>query len=109
MTTPLVYSVNSNVQLNLYTTSGTTNAAGAVTVPLPPGMFSVVYAAFAVAVRDTTDPALACFALVRSYSATSVVVQVFESAGTTMRANAYFEGLTPATTATTVLLTVFGM
>lgn len=106
----LTYSVLSNVQLQLYTTSVTSDATGAATVALPAGLYSVVYAALAQTVRDTTDPTLACFALVRSYSASAVVVQVYESNTTTgIKAGGSAEGLAKSTSATTVLLTVFGM
>lgn len=105
----LTYSVMSNVQLQLYTTSGTTGATGAVSFTLPAGMFTVVYGAHATVVRDSADPTLAAFAVVRSFTASTVMVQVFESAGTVMKANAVAEGLAVTTTPTTVLLTVFGM
>jgi hypothetical protein len=106
----VTYSVLSNVQLSLYTTSATTDATGAVTIPMPAGTFSVAYAAFATVVRDTADPTLACFAMVRSFSASAVVVQVFESNTTTnIKSGGSAEGLAKPTSATTVLLTVFGM
>jgi hypothetical protein len=100
----------SNVQLQLYTTSATTDTTGSAIIALPAGLFSVVYAAFATAVRDNPDPTAACFALVRSYSATSVVVQIFESHTTTgIKSGGSAEGLEATASATTVLLTVFGM
>lgn len=100
----------SNVQLQLYTTSATTDATGAAVVALPAGLYSVVYAAFAAAQRDTTDPTLACFVQVRSFSASAVVLQVFESNTTlNIKSGGSAEGLARSTSPTTVLLTVFGM
>lgn len=105
-----VYAVMSNVQLQLYTTSATTDATGAVTFTLPAGLYGVVYAAFATVVRDTVDPTTAAFAVVRSLSATNVLVQVFESHTTTnIKAGGSAEGLEKSSAAMTVLLTVFGM
>lgn len=106
----MTYTVLSNVQLQMYTTSVTTDATGAATVSLPAGQFMVVYAAFANIVRDTVDPTLAAFAVVRSLSASAVIVQVFESNTTlNIKAGGSAEGLAKTGTATTVLVTVFGM
>lgn len=103
------YGVTSNVQLLLYTATGTTNATGAITFAIPAGTFDTVYGAHAQAVRDTASPAFACFAVVRSFTTTSVVVQVFESKMTGVVLGGNVEGLELSTSATTVLLTVLGM
>ncbi len=103
MTQP-TYVTTSNVQMDMYATSGTTDATGAITFTLPAGMFGSVFSVQVQAVRDTVNPTTACFALVRSFSATSVVVQVFES-----KTNSFGgEGLEKTAAATVVTLAVFG-
>lgn len=105
---PLTYSVMANVPLQLYTTSGTTDTTGNLNISLPAGLFTVVYAAMATVVRDSAAPATAAFAQVRSYSASNVIVQVFESATIPAKIVGSSEALAVTTTATTVLVTVFG-
>jgi len=92
--------------LLIYATSGTTSSAGALTFTLPAGLFTSVVGVTATVIRDSTNPTQAAFAMVRSYSATSVVIQVFESKTTSLGMAA--EGLAATTTVTTVALTVFG-
>lgn len=96
------------VPMMIWTTSGTTSAAGAITFAIPAGAFSTVYTVNATVVRNSTDATTACFAQVRSFSTTQVVVQVFESKNTGILLGGSVEGLELATAATTVLLTVFG-
>lgn len=100
--------VIATVPMMIWQVSGTTNATGAITFTIPAGAFTTVYSVTATAVRDTVNPALACFALVRTYTTSSVVVQVFESKNTGVLLGGNIEGLELSTAATTVLLTVFG-
>lgn len=109
MALPLAYAVAANVQGQLYVASGTTSATGAITFAIPAGTFSTVYVVNAQCVRDTVTPGTACFAVVRSFTTTSVVVQVFESKMTNVVLGGSVEGLELSTLATTVHLTVFGM
>ncbi len=96
--------------LKVWATTGTTNAAGALTITVPAGAFTTVLGVTATAVRDTTNPTIACFALVRSYSTSQVVVQVFESkTSAVLLLGANIEGLEATTTATPVLVTIFGV
>ncbi len=101
--------VTGHVALKLFTTSGTTNTSGGITFGIPVGTFTTVYFAQATAVRNTASAASACFALVRSVTASTVVVQVFESATTGILLGGTVEGLEATTTATTVLLQVVGL
>lgn len=96
------------VPMMVWTTTGTTNATGAITFTIPAGAFTTIYTVHADAVRDTANPALGCFAMIRSYSTTAVTVQVFESKNTGVLLGGNIEGLEVATTAVTVLLTVLG-
>lgn len=97
-----------SVPLKIYATNGTSSANGALTFTIPAGVFTNVYAATATAVRNTADPALACFALVRSATPTQVVVQVFESKTSGVLLGGVVEGLEATASATVVALTVFG-
>lgn len=109
MTQPVLYSVHSNnPDLKVWQTTGVTTTTGALTVAIPADVFDVITGVQVTAVRNTTSPASACFATVRSYSVTSVVIQVFESKTTTANIGNSIEGLEATATATTVLVTVFG-
>ncbi len=104
------YYVISDVALRAWCFSGTTSTTGALTVTIPAGAFTTVLGVSATAVRNTTDPTLACFALVRSYSNTQVVLQVFESrTSAVLLLGVNIEGLETTNTATPVLVTVFGV
>ncbi len=94
--------------LKLYSISGVTAANGSITFTIPAGTFTTMLTASAQAVRNTADPTLACFAVVRSLSATQVVVQVFESKTSGILLGGTVEGLELATSAVTVLLTAVG-
>lgn len=101
----MVYSLMSHGPQMVYTATGTTSATGALTFTLPAGMFTSVLSVQANAIRDTVSPGVACFALVRTFSPTSVAVQVFESRTIVLGGG---EGLEATTTATVVHLAVFG-
>lgn len=103
------YYAISDVALRVWNFSGTTSTAGALTVTIPAGAFTTVLGVCATAVRNTTDPTQACFALVRSYSATQVVVQVFESKTSGVLIGGVVEGLEATGSAVAVLVTVFGI
>jgi hypothetical protein len=109
MTAPVSYSVLSTTDLKVWTTTGVTTTTGALTVTVPADTFSSVLSVQATCVRNTATASGACFAVVRSYSPTSIVVHVFESKTTSVSVNGTVEGLEATTTATTVLLTVFGI
>lgn len=101
-----MYSViSANENARVWFTSGTTSATGALTITLPVGVFQQILGVQATAVRNTTNAATACFALVRTYDTTGVALQVFESRTIILGGG---EGLEATTTATTVLVTVFG-
>lgn len=103
------YYAISDVAMRVWCFSGTTTTAGALTVTIPTGAFTTVLGVSATPVRNTADPALACFALVRSYTATQVVIQVFESKTTGILIGGSTEGLEATAAAIPVLLTVFGV
>lgn len=100
------YSAMSNIQLTVYNAIGVSDATGSLTFTLPAGLFTSVITVQAQTVRDTVTPATACFACVRSFSTTQVVVQVFESKTSSIQS---IEGLEKTSVATTVLLNVFGI
>lgn len=92
----------------IFTDVQTTNATGAYTFAIPSGYFTGIGYAAATAVRDTNNPSLAAFAMVRTYTLTSVTVQVFESKLTGVLLGGTIEGLELATGAVTVQLFVIG-
>ncbi len=101
--------LSGQVPLRLYTDgAGTTNATGGVTFTLPSNYFTVVYGAVATAVRNSADPTMATFAMVRSWSSTSVVVQVFESKTSGVLLGGIIEGLEASGAGIPVQLMVFG-
>ncbi|AGL13873.1 hypothetical protein [Actinoplanes sp. N902-109] len=85
--------------LKAYTYTDVTSASGAATFTLPAGYFTAVHWTCPVVLRDTADPSKATFAQVRSASATSVVVQCFESKTTSMLVGGVAEGLEAVATA----------
>lgn len=97
-----------HVNLKMFTTSGTTTATGAITFGIPAGTFNVVFSAFATAVRNTTNGGDACFAQVRTVTASTVAVQVFEAHSAILTGSLVFNAMEPTSTPTTVLLTVLG-
>ncbi len=104
-----MYSViSSNPEARVWFTSGVTSATGALTINLAVNAFTQVLGVQCTPVRNTADPTLACFALVRSYNASQIVIQVFESKTTGMLLGGMAEGMELATSAITVLVTVFG-
>lgn len=102
------FGVVSDQTIVVYSRFGTTSTAGLITFTLPTGMFSTITGVHATAIRDTTSAPTACFALVRSYTTTSVVVAVFESKTTGVAIGGMVEGLETTPTATSVCVTVFG-
>lgn len=108
MTQP-VYAVISQQPIWIHNAIGTTSTSGALTFTLAAGLFpTAIVAVHAQVVRDTAAPASAAFALVRTYTTTSVVVQVFESKTTSIALGGTVEGLEATTSATVVSITVFG-
>lgn len=104
---------NASIQLSTlkaYADTGKTNNTGAVTFTLPNNYFTNIASVSATVLRDTAAPASATFAMVRSATASSVVVQCFESKTTTVVVGGTVEGLEPVTTSNiSVVLTVFGI
>lgn len=92
----------------LFTDAATTNATGQVTFTLPPNYFTTVTMAYPAVVRDTTAPASATFAMLRSISPTAVVAQCFESKTTGVLIGGTIEGLEASGAGIQVLLTVTG-
>lgn len=101
----MVYMMATNAQQLIYTATGTTSTAGALTFTLPAAMFTTITSVQASVVRDSATPATAAFAMVRTFNTSTVVVQVFESRTIILGGG---EGLEATTTATTVHLAVFG-
>lgn len=93
----------------IYTDALATSATGAVTFGLPASYFTTLNSIQATVVRNTADPALATFAMVRSYTATSVVVQCFESKNTGVLLGGNIEGLELTSAAVVVMLMVIGV
>lgn len=104
----LVYTLAASTQQLVFTAAGTTSASGALTFTLPAGMFTTITSVQASAIRDSAAPGQAAFAMVRSFSTSSVVVQVFESKMTGVVLGGNVEGLELSTSAITVHLAVFG-
>lgn len=96
------------VAMTVYATNGTTNATGALTLTLPAGLFTGIYAVHADTVRNSADPTVACFAQVRSFSTSTVVIQVFESRTSGVLLGGTTEGLELASGAVAVTCTVIG-
>lgn len=95
--------------LKLYTDVQTSSTTGALTFALPAGYFTTVNSVQASCIRNTADPTLAAFAMVRSFSTTSVVVQCFESKNTGVLLGGNVEGLELATAALSIHLMVVGV
>lgn len=91
-----------------YSASATTNASGAVTFTLPAGYFTTIAGAVPTVVRDTSAPAQAAFAMLRSVTTTGISVQCFESKTTGVLIGGTVEGLEAAGAGLQVLLTVTG-
>ncbi len=101
--------VVSNQNLTIWAGNANTNTAGAATFDISAAGFTTVYSAAAQVVRDTTDPARAAFATIRTASPTTVTVQVWESkTNAVLLLGANLESLEPTNIATLVALTVFG-
>lgn len=100
--------VTGSQAMKFHIANGTTSATGALTVTIPAGVFTTVLAVVANPLRNTTDPTTACFAVVRSFSATQVVIQVFESKSTGVLLGGNVEGLEATSTATVVSVLVVG-
>lgn len=98
------------LKVKVYTSTGVTTATGAVSFTLPASYFTVVTYAHCQVVRDTADPKLGAFAMVRTCSAAAVTAQVFESkTSAVLVLNTQVEGLeTTAVAGLTVLLLAVG-
>jgi hypothetical protein len=95
--------------MKVFTTSATSDATGGVTIGLPVGYFTTVHYVDAVCVRDSASPTVATFAMLRSFTTTSVSVQCFESKTTGVLLGGSIEGLELATAALMVQLMVIGV
>ncbi len=98
----------SDVALRIFTITVASTNTGAVTANIPAGLFTGILAAVATPIRNTTDPTLACFAMIRSVSPTQILAQVWESKTTGMLLGGVAEGLEPTGSMTVVTVTVFG-
>lgn len=93
----------------IFTDSQNTNTSGALTFGLPVGYFTAINFVESQVVRDTNNPALGAFAMVRSYTTSSVTVQVFESKLSGVLLGGTVEGLELGTTAMQINLLVIGV
>lgn len=81
---------------------------GAVTFGLPTGYFTGIGYVDANVVRDSADPRVATFCMIRNWSTSSVTVQCFESKTTPILLGGTIEGLEIATGSFYVTLFVIG-
>ncbi len=102
--------VTSSQPLRILNATATTTTAGALTYDYSAVGFTAVYGVHLQPVRNTADPTLACFALLRSYSTTQLVAQIFESkTSAVLLLGVNIEGLETTAAAIPVLITVFGL
>ena len=102
--------VTAAVPMRILTVTANTTATGSLTYDYAAAGFTSVYGVNAQAVRNTVDPALACFATVRSFTTSQVVVQVWESkTNAVLILGVNIESIEPTAAVTTVFLTVFGI
>lgn len=99
----------SDQALRIWTYNGASSATGALTITIPAGAYTTVLNVCATCVRDTNNPQFATFAMVRSFTNTSVVIQCFESKTTGVLLGGSIEGLELATSSLMVNVTVFGV
>lgn len=95
--------------MKVHTDMQTSNATGAYTFGLPTGYFTTINSVQVSCLRNTADPTLAAFAMVRSFTTSSVIVQCFESKTTGVLLGGSIEGLELATTALNIQLLVIGV
>ncbi|MET0701658.1 MAG: hypothetical protein ABWY93_18565 [Mycobacterium sp.] len=98
-----------NLLMRVWTASAVSSATGAVTFTIPAGTFTTVQFIELTVMRDTADPTLAAFAMLRSFTTTSVVGQVFESKNTGVLLGGFIEGLDVASAAVSVMVKVTGV
>lgn len=89
--------------------TGTTVSGGGVTFTLPAGYFTTVHIAIPQTVRNTADPTLACWAVVRTQGPSQVVCQVFESKTSGVLIGGTTEGAEVSPAGITVNLLVKGI
>lgn len=104
-----VYRNGANVGVPKFYTTSASAVVGGVTFTLPAGYFTAVHTVIPTAVRDTTDARYACFATVRQFSTSTVVVAVWDSKTSVTLIGSVTEGLELSPDAATVLLTVIGI
>ncbi len=97
-----------NLSPKLYTDFQMTNATGALTFNLPTGYFTTIQAVQAQAMRDTVNPDIAPFALVRTVTLDTVVVQVFEGKSSGVLLGGVISGLKVASGVCQVSLFLIG-
>lgn len=98
-----------SINLRVYTAMGSSASNGGFTFSLPAGYFTTIYSAAAHVLRDSTDPAYATFAMVRTISTSSVVVHTFESKNTGVLLGGTVEGLESCGGGQVIQLTVLGV
>lgn len=98
-----------NLAMKEWTHALATNVTGAVTFTLPVGLFTTIQYISPVVIRDSADPTLATFAMVRSYSTTSIVIQCFESKTSGVLIGGVIEGLDVTSAAVAVMIKVTGV
>ncbi len=102
-------STATDLRLKVWTDAQVSNATGALTFTPPANYFTAVNSVSVQIVRNTADPTLAAFAMVRSATATAIAVQVFESKTSNTLLLSITEGLEVATSAIPMFITVFGV
>lgn len=94
--------------LKVWTGTFVSDALGAVSATLPAGAFTAIVSVTVIPNRDTAAPLSSCFAMLRTWSLTTVTAQVFESRITSVLLGGSIEGIQAATAPTSVMITVFG-
>lgn len=102
-------STQTGLSPKVFTAMVASDATGAVTIGLPTSYFTSILFAEANCVRDTANPALGAFAMIRSFTTSQVVVQCFESKNSGVLIGGFIEGLELATSALNIQLLVIGI
>lgn len=94
----------------IYTDSTTTNSSGQVSWNLPNGLFTAIHSVQAQVVRNTADPGLGAFCMIRTYGTGQINGIVFESKTSGVLLGGVVEGLEASPTAgIVVMLMVIGI
>ena len=97
-----------DLRLKVWTDSAVTSGTGGINFSMPAGFFSAVHSVNADCLRDSVNPTFGAFAMVRTVTTTSIVVQCFESKTTNTLLLSQAEGLELASSIT-VMVTVYGV